>query len=371
MNPASDPRHVLTLDAGGTTFAFHAIRGNEDVAAPVVRPSYPDDLKACLDTLVEGFEQQRQAVGGTIQAISFAFPGPADYAAGIIGDLQNLPAFRGGVALGPMLEDRFGVPVYLNNDGDLFAYGEALSGLLPEINGKLEAAGNPKRFQNLLGLTLGTGFGGGIVRQGQLFRGDNGAAGEIWCTRHKLHRDSYAEEGVSVRAVKRAYATGAGLRITDQVPDPREIAAIAEGLQPGSQGAACESFRLLGEVAGDAIANAISLVDGLVVLGGGLSGAWPHFMPALLAELNGQLTSVTGRDPIPRTELAAFNLEDEAQMARFLRGRSRHIVVPGSGRLIPYDPMKRIGIGISKLGASRAVALGAYAFALDALDRNA
>ena len=64
-------------------------------------------------------------------AISFAFPGPADYPAGIIGDMSNMPAFRGGVALGPILEDQFGIPVFINNDGDLFVYGEAIAGFLP------------------------------------------------------------------------------------------------------------------------------------------------------------------------------------------------------------------------------------------------
>lgn len=367
MNPASDTRTVLTLDAGGTTFAFHAIRGNEDVAEPIVLPSHGDDLHECLKSLVDGFERQRSAVGGTIHAISFAFPGPADYSAGIIGDLQNLPAFRGGVALGPMLANHFGVPTYLNNDGDLFAYGEALSGVLPEINQKLKAAGSPKRFRNLLGLTLGTGFGAGIVHDGRLFLGDNSSAGEIWCTRHKCNRESFAEEGVSIRAVKRVYAQISGVPL-GEVPEPNIIAGIIEGRYPGDRTAATEAFRMLGEVAGDAIANAITLVDGLVVLGGGLTGAWPHFLPTVVGELNGNLTSISGRGTIPRMELTAFNLEDGSQLTRFLSGEVQFIRVPGCDYEMPYDPLKRIGVAVSKLGASRAVALGAYAFALDALD---
>ena len=81
-------------------------------------------------------------------AISFAFPGPADYKNGIIGDLPNFPAFRGGIALGPYLEEKFKIPVFINNDGNLFAYGEALAGALPAINEKLAAAGSPKRYKN-------------------------------------------------------------------------------------------------------------------------------------------------------------------------------------------------------------------------------
>ncbi len=83
-------------------------------------------------------------------AISFAFPGPADYPAGIIGDLPNLPAFRGGVALGPMLEEKFGIPVFINNDGDLFVYGEAIAGFLPYVNGLLEAGRQPEAIQEPL-----------------------------------------------------------------------------------------------------------------------------------------------------------------------------------------------------------------------------
>jgi hypothetical protein len=48
-----------------------------------------------------------------------------------------------------MLEEKFGIPVFINNDGDLFVYGEAIGGLLPHVNGLLEKAGSPKRYQLL------------------------------------------------------------------------------------------------------------------------------------------------------------------------------------------------------------------------------
>src|SRR5512136_2439705 len=118
MNPENDRRIVLTLDAGGTNFRFSAICGNKPVTGTLAMPSNAENLDKCLDNIVEGFTRIRAQCPVMPVAISFAFPGPADYPAGIIGDLGNLPAFRGGVALGPMLEDQFGVPVFLNNDGD-------------------------------------------------------------------------------------------------------------------------------------------------------------------------------------------------------------------------------------------------------------
>ena len=75
-------------------------------------------------------------------ALSTSLLRPADYPSGIIGGyLPNFPSFRDGVALGPYLEEIFKVPVFINNDGDLFAYGEALAGALPEINAAIKAAG--------------------------------------------------------------------------------------------------------------------------------------------------------------------------------------------------------------------------------------
>ena len=362
----SDTRVVLTLDAGGTNLVFSAIQGEREVVAPITLPARGDDLAACLANIVGGFDQARARAPQPPVAVSFAFPGPADYPRGIIGDLGNLPGFRGGVALGPMIADRFGLPTFINNDADLFTLGEAIGGLLPEVNRRLVEAGSPLRYRNLLGATLGTGFGAGIVHDGRLLLGDTCGAGEIWLVRHKLAPRANAEEGVSIRGVRRVYAQRAGVPF-EATPEPREIYRIGLGEAPGDGGAAREAFRTLGEVAGDALAQAATLVDGLVVLGGGLAAAQALFMPALIAEMNSTFTTFSG-EVIPRLEMKVFNLEDQADLARFLEGATKEISVPGSGRKVAYDPMARIGVGLSRLGTSRAVALGAYAFALSTLD---
>jgi glucokinase len=365
MDCARDERVVLTLDAGGTKFSFAAVQAERVVCGPIVLPSNGDDLGACLDTILEGFSRVKAASPAAPVAISFAFPGPADYPRGIIGDLGNLPAFRGGVALGPMLEDRFAVPVFINNDGDLFALGEAIAGFLPWINGLLAEAGSPKRFRNLFGATLGTGFGGGIVQDGRLWIGDNSAGGEIWLLRNKIDPRANIEESVSIRAVRRVYAERAGLPL-EAAPEPKDIFEIGRGAAPGHREAALEAFRRMGEAAGDALANAVTLIDAPVVIGGGLTGAAPLFVPSLVAEMNRGYDSPWGRQP--RLETRAFDLEDPAERAIFLKGEVREVRVPGSNRSVAYDPLQRVGVGLSRLGTSRAVGIGAYAFALSQLD---
>ena len=366
MNIHQDPRVVMTLDAGRTGLKFSAIRGTQLLVGPVARPTEAEDRARCLGNIVAGFEQVKRALREAPVAISFAFPGPADYPAGIIAGLENFPAFRDPVPLGPILKEHFGLPVFINNDGDLFAYGEAIAGFLPYVNGLLAEAANPKRYRNLFGITLGTGLGGGIVRNGELFLGDNSAGGEAWLLRNRLAPSLNAEEGASIRAVRRVYAEVAGIAF-DAAPEPKTIARIATGHANGHRHAALEAFRRMGEVAGDVLAQALTLIDGLAVIGGGMAAAHPLFLKHLVGAMNSGFDGCT--PPLRRLAPRAFNLEDTADRAAFLRGEVHEVAVPASGRRIAYDPMRRTAVGISRLGTSEAVAVGAYAFALNQLER--
>lgn len=355
------------MDAGGTNFVFTAVRNGEIVGEPVTLPSMADELESCLDQILGGLQEIHNSSGRSASAISIGFPGPGDYKAGIIGECNNLPAFRGdGVALGPMLEHHFDLPVFIRNDADLFAYGEALGGALPETNKALEESGSTLRYRNLLGITLGTGIGAGMVMNGRLHEGDNSSAAEIWALRSKLHRDSPVEEDVSIRALKRVYAEIVRMA-PEEAPEPDVLAAIARHEQKGHNAAARESYRRFGEALGDAIANVLTLFDGLVVLGGGISAAHDLFMPAVMQELNATYQPREGARS-PRTGLRAFNLSDETDRRSLLAHKTRDIMVPRSDRTVTYDPMKRTGIAVSKLGASRAVALGAYEVAVSEMN---
>jgi len=360
---AKDERAVMTLDAGGTKFAFSAMQANRPIVESFALPSSADNLERSLDTLIEGFRRVQAQLAAPPVAISFAFPAPADYFNGIIVGPRNLPAYR-NVALGPMLEDTFGLPTFINNDGDLFAYGEATAGFLPYVNGLLEQAGSPKHFRNLLGVTIGTGLGGGIVRDGELFIGDNSVAGEMWLLRHKLE-DTNAEEGASIRAVRRVYAAKAGISL-DDAPEPKVIFEIAQGHAGGDRAAAREAFRRMGEIAGDAIAAAITLIDGMVVIGGGIAGAHRQFLPHIIDEMNATYAAPNG-ERFRRLIPWAFNLEEPAQLELFLSGETKELPVPRSSRKVKFDGLQRVGVGISRLGTSEATAIGAYAFALSRL----
>ena len=362
-----DNRVVITLDAGGTNLVFGAMQANKFIVDPITLPSNADNLDKCLATMVEGFRQIMARVPEKPVAISFAFPGPADYPNGIIGGyLPNFPSFRDGVALGPFLEAKFGIPVFINNDGDLFAYGEALGGALPEVNARLEELGSSKKYGNLIGYTFGTGFGVGIVVDHRLNRGDNSCV-ETFCLRHKKMPEVIVEEGVAVRAIKRVYGEASG--DVNHTFEPKDICEIADGTRPGDREAAKKAFAELGEIAGDAMATAVTLIDGLIVIGGGITAARKYIMPSLLRELRSKMHTIKGEE-LNRVQMKVYDLDNEEEFREFAKGSQRPLKVYGTDRYVAYDPQKRVGVMISKLGASRAISVGAYAFALSQLDAN-
>jgi glucokinase len=367
MNPETDKRIILTLDAGGTNFVFSAIQSNKAIVEPIYLPSEAHDLERCLGNIISGFTQVMVKTGSKAEAISFAFPGPADYENGIIGDLPNFDAFNDNVPLGALLESKFGLPVFINNDGNLFAYGEALSGFLPEINKKIKNAGGIKQYKNLIGLTLGTGFGGGIVLNKTLVIGDSSCGAEVHNSLNKFNAQWNAEESISTRAIQRVFSDEAKLLFTNKFM-PKDIADIANNENNRNSAAAKEAFRKFGEALGSSIANIITLFDGLVVLGGGITASWDMFSEAMFKEINRNYHHFSGT-PNDRLSFKVFNLEDESQFETFAKGEIKILDVPGYDEKIEFDALPRTGIGFSKIGASHAIALGAYTFALQQLDK--
>ncbi len=359
---------VLTLDAGGTNFVFSALKDGEPYGDKFTIKAEIQDIDSCITTIISGFQKLMTSLPEKPDAISFAFPGPSDYKQGIIVDLPNLPAFNGGIPLGPILEDTFGIPVFINNDGDLFALGESKKGFLPYVNELMELAGNPKRYKNLIGVTLGTGFGVGISINGILLEGDNNAAAEGWLLRNKQFNYAGVEETLSIRSIKRMYAEQISID-PSKAPEPVEIFAIAKGIKPGIREAALEAYLRYGEALGDAVGNILTLIDGVVVIGGGVSGAYPVFSSSMMDELNSYFTALNGVK-YKRVLQSVYDMEKLYKAKEFTSIENKEILVPHSGRKIMYHEKKKTAIGLSRLGTSNAVAIGAYYYALQELQNR-
>ena len=115
----------------------------------------------------------RQLINPSVKGIGIGVPSVVDVQKGIVYNVANIPSWK-EVHLKDILEAEFGISVCVNNDANCFALGEHRCG-----------AGKP--FQNILGVTLGTGVGAGLIINNELYCGTNTGAGEIGCLPYLEH----------------------------------------------------------------------------------------------------------------------------------------------------------------------------------------
>jgi len=152
------------IDVGGTNVKLGLC---DDRMRPLARASIPTDAaRGPADTVERiAVEVRRLAAGRAIQAAAAGVPGPLDRARRVLFKAINLAGWD-RVPFPAMLAKALGVPAFMENDANCAAVGEY-------------AAGAGRGAQCLVLYTLGTGVGGGIVIEGRLWAGANGAAGEL------------------------------------------------------------------------------------------------------------------------------------------------------------------------------------------------
>lgn len=162
---------ILGIDIGGTGIKGGVlIKGHlEDIRSIPTPAMEPKEI--VLDTIARFIESY---MGYDLVGIGIGIPGLVNVENGEVLGLSNIPAFQ-HVELKYFLEQRFDKPIFVNNDANCFALGVYKFGV-------------GRSFKNLVGITLGTGVGAGIVINGHLYSGLSSAAGE-WCSTPYLDRD--------------------------------------------------------------------------------------------------------------------------------------------------------------------------------------
>ena len=153
---------VLGVDIGGTNIKVGQVSGNKinQTALTVVNPS--DSMETTLKNLFKVIEE---LMTDTVEAIGIGVPAVVDVESGIVYDVQNIPSWK-KISLKKLVQDEFGIPVYINNDANCFLLGE-------KWFGKAQA------YSNCIALSLGTGLGMGISINNKLYNGVLCGAGEI------------------------------------------------------------------------------------------------------------------------------------------------------------------------------------------------
>ena len=282
----SDPAKTsIGIDFGGTSVKLGVCRGDELLVtdAPIPTANFAGPA-ALIGEMAARVSKLREAYPD-ICAIGVGVPGLVDFDHGFVHELTNVPGWK-HVPLKAILGEKTGLPVLVENDANAMAYAEFRYG-----------AG--RGLKNVIGLTMGTGIGGGVVLDGKMFRGSGFAAGEIG--QMSIHFDGkpghYGNLGalekytgnqqIAEHAVKRYAEAG----ITKDIDDctPKMIAAAA---QAGDDIAR----QIWGEIA-DWLGTAISSIAWLLnpdafVIGGGVAQAGDLIFDPLKRKVQSMLSTV-------------------------------------------------------------------------------
>jgi glucokinase len=262
---------VIGIDLGGTAIKLARFSRSGDLLAeaqlPTPQPAMPGAVTMALCEAVEELDPQRLAA-----VVGIGLPGPMDATARVARVCINLPGWE-EVPLADWLEPRLERRVTLANDGNCAVVGEAWLGAA-------------QGYADVVLLTLGTGVGGGVLLNGSLFTGHNGAAAEPGLI--GVDPEGPACNSGNRGSLEQFASIGALRRLSER--EPRELGRAAAAGDPE----ALAVWDRYGSSLGVGITSLVYMfTPQLVLLGGGLAGAAPHFLPALRREVESRVQAVS------------------------------------------------------------------------------
>jgi glucokinase len=264
-----DTRPALAVDIGGTKLAAGLVEPAGRVLAwaqvPTPRGLDAEQLWRTLDALITGVLDRAHVTAAELAACGCGCGGPMEWPSGVVSPL-NIPGWRGFPLRSRLTERLGGLRVRVHNDAICMVAAEHWRG-----------AGRGR--DNVLGMVVSTGVGGGLVLDGRLIKGASGNAGHIGHV--VVDPDTGPLCGCGGRGCLEAIARGPALVTWAQAegwrPDQKDATA-KELADDGALGhpIGLAAMRRAGRALGIAIASATCLCDLEVVsVGGGLSQAGP------------------------------------------------------------------------------------------------
>ncbi len=289
----SSPKYVLGVDLGGTNIVVGAIPddGGEDVGLRVEDTPTAAGAEAVVDTIVsmiEGVIDEAIASKGAKRedfvGVGLGAPGPLDRKNGVVIVAPNL-GWR-DFPLRDAVADRVRIPATLDNDANCATLGEWWRGA---------AQGT----RNVVGLTIGTGIGGGIVLDGQLYHGASDVAGEIGhttidstgrycrCGNYGCLEAYASGPAIALRAREALERDEASVlhRMVNENLSTLTAAAVYDAANHGDA-LALEVVRDTAKFLGTGVANLLNLLNpDVVVITGGVTRAGDRLFEPLRAEV--------------------------------------------------------------------------------------
>lgn len=304
---------VIAVDLGGTNLRWALVDRQGRILGRWERTTagMPDQEALLISTLAsELLTAAKEALlqGAEVKAVGLGIPGRILPEAGLVAFSPNIPHLN-NCPLGPKLKQLLPWPVVMENDANLFALGENWLGA---------GAG----YDQMLGITLGTGVGGGLILNGRLWSGTAGTAGEIGhitiepegykCNcGNKGCLETMASGAWAVTWVKEQLARKTPswlVELWEKDPDAIDGETLVVAAKM-SDPLALKAFERVGKALGIAIADVVHLLGiDRIVIGGRFALAWDLFHLHMKEEMHRRLTLF----PPEKVSVAPAKLGDDA-----------------------------------------------------------
>jgi glucokinase len=242
---------VIGIDLGATNIRGAVVIGDTLINIMSARIHSDGTVEEVLGDIYQVVDA---LIDDSIAAIGIGVPSVVDVINGIVYDVQYIPSWV-QVPLKRLMEEKYHIPVFVNNDANCFAVGEY-------------HFGKGKGFGSVIGLTLGTGLGAGVIINGKLYAGYNCGAGEFGLF-------SYLDN------ILEFYCSGSFFQNVYQLDGVK----VFEDAQKGDA-RALELYKELGTHIGHAIKMVMYAYDPqLIILGGSVRHAYDFFQETMWQQI--------------------------------------------------------------------------------------
>jgi len=257
-------KYFVAIDIGGTTFNTGIFTQSYNQIAisdkdKIRNYKGEEEVINAIINQVSNLISNNDINNSDIIGLGIASPGPLDPKKGIILNTPNLTIFQ-NYSIANEFSKKLKLSTFLENDANLFALGEWYT--------------QYRKNNVIIGLTIGTGLGFGLIINGELFTGGNGMAMEYGLSPFEW---GMCEENVSIRYIRNRSKELYGKELS-----PR----IIENMWYEKDPKAIQIYNEFGENLGFVLSHVINMIDPqIITIGGGLSKAYECFEKSMLLEI--------------------------------------------------------------------------------------
>ena len=263
-------QNIIGIDLGGTNIesALVALDG-KIIKKYEISTEAKKGTKTVINNIFSSIKHVKQ---GKIIGIGIGAPGPLDYKTGTVLNPVNLP-FR-NIPLKKIIQNKFKTKVFLDNDANCFTIAEAVFG-------------QGKKYENVVGITLGTGVGGGIIINKKIYHGRNNAAelGHMTinhdgpksrCKNHGCIETHIGARGITAIWKELSKGQHFPARLPASTPSSNPYSIYKLAVKGNKK--AIETYKKMGYYLGIGLTNIIYALDpDMIVIGGKISNSWKFF----------------------------------------------------------------------------------------------